>query len=449
MRDVLATPLLTDLYQLTMLQSYLDHGMEDTAVFEFFVRKLPPNRNFLIAAGLAEVLDFLETLAFSADELAWLESTGRFNPALLDYLAGLRFGGDVHAMPEGTLFFTDEPILRITAPLPVAQLIESRVINLLQFETLIASKAARMRLVAPEALLVDFGLRRAHAGEAGLLAARAGYLAGLTGTATVLAGKDFDIPIFGTMAHSYIEAHDDEALAFEHFAVSHPDNLVLLIDTYDTEAGARKVVEIAPRLAKRGIRIKAVRIDSGDLGEHARRVRKILDEGGLTETGIFASGNLDEYRLRELLQAGAPIGGFGIGTRMDVSSDAPYLDCAYKLQEYAGIPRRKRSEGKSTWAGRKQVWRHYDEAGRLDHDCLATADEQREGEALLQPVMQDGQRTMPQESLDEIRQRVLDGLQQLPEPLRELETAALPYPVEVTPTLQAVTREADARIGGG
>jgi len=447
MRDVLATPLLTDLYQLTMLQSYLDHGMEDTAVFEFFVRKLPPNRNFLVAAGLAEVLDFLEALAFSPEDLAWLEATGRFNQALLDYLADLRFSGDVHAMPEGTLFFADEPILRITAPLPVAQLIESRIINLLQFETLIASKAARMRLVAPEALLVDFGLRRAHAGEAGLLAARAGYLAGLTGTATVLAGKDFDIPIFGTMAHSYIEAHDDEALAFEHFAVSHPDNVVLLIDTYDTEAGARKVVELAPRLAERGITIKAVRIDSGDLAEHARKVRAILDAGGLTETGIFASGNLDEYRLRELLQAGAPISGFGIGTRMDVSSDAPYLDCAYKLQEYAGLPRRKRSEGKATWAGRKQVWRHYDDAGRLDHDCLTTADDKQDGEALLQPVMRDGRRLAPQLALSLVREHALGALQQLPGPLRELETATAPYRVEVAPALQAVTREADARLG--
>ncbi|HEB99095.1 MAG TPA: nicotinate phosphoribosyltransferase [Thiotrichales bacterium] len=445
MTSRLDSPLLTDLYQLTMLQSYLDHGLEDTAVFEFFVRKLPAGRNFLLAAGLAQVLDYLEALHFTADEIAWLEGTGRFNPRLLDYLAALRFTGDVHAMAEGTPCFPDEPLLRISAPLPVAQLVESRVINLLHFQTLIASKAARLRLAAPEALLVDFGLRRAHAGEAGLLAARAGYLAGLDGSATVLAGQLFDIPIFGTMAHSFIEAHDDEAQAFEHFARSQPDNVVLLIDTYDTEAGARKVVDIAPRLRAGGIRIKAVRIDSGDLAEHARRVRAILDAGGLTDTGIFASGNLDEYRLRDFIDAGAPISGFGVGTRLDVSSDAPYLDCAYKLQAYAGIPRRKRSEGKATWAGRKQVYRYYDADDRLAHDCLTTADDARDGEALIQPVMRAGRR-LDQPSLDESRAHALASVRRLPSSLQALETASTPYRVDVSPALKSVTREADARI---
>lgn len=446
MTSRLDSPLLTDLYQLTMLQSYLDHGLEETAVFEFFVRKLPAGRNFLLAAGLEQVLDYLEDLHFSDEEVAWLESTGRFNQRLLDYLTGLHFSGDVHAMAEGTPCFPDEPLLRLTAPLPVAQLVESRVINLLHFQTLIASKAARLRLTAPDALLVDFGLRRAHAGEAGLLAARAGYLAGLSGTATVMAGREFGIPIFGTMAHSFIEAHDDEAQAFEHFALSQPDNVVLLIDTYDTEAGARKVVEIASRLRAKGIRIKAVRIDSGDLAEHARRVRRILDAGGLTDTSIFASGNLDEYRLREFIDAGAPISGFGVGTRLDVSSDAPYLDCAYKLQEYAGIPRRKRSEGKATWAGRKQVYRYYDADGRLAHDCLTTtADDPRDGKALIRPVMQAGRR-LAHPSLGESRGHALAELQRLPPPLQALHTAATSYRVEVSPALASVTREADTRI---
>lgn len=442
------TPLLTDLYQFTMMQSYLDHGLEDTAVFEFFVRKLPAARNFLMAAGLAQVVDFLETLRFSADELAWLESTGRFKQSLLDYLAGLRFSGEVHAMAEGTLFFPDEPILRLIAPLPVAQLVESRIINLLQFETLIASKAARMRLAAPQALLVDFGLRRAHAGEAGLLAARAGYLAGLSGTATVLAGQAFDIPVFGTMAHSYIEAHDDEALAFEHFALSHPGDVVLLIDTYDTEAGAQKVVDVAARLHDKGIRIKAVRIDSGDLAKHARRVRRILDQGGLTQTGIFASGNLDEYQLDEFIRGGAPIDGFGIGTRMDVSSDAPYLDCAYKLQEYAGTPRRKRSEGKRTWAGRKQVYRHYDEHERLHYDCLTTLDDTQPGRALIQPVMREGRLLRALPELKQARDYAMGELQRLPPALKALETAAHPCRVDIAEALKAITRKADAAITG-
>ena len=238
----LTSPLLTDLYQLTMLQGYFERDMFDTAVFEFFIRKRPARRNFFIAAGLEQVLDFLQGLRFSAEELAWIDSHGAFRPAFVDYLAGLHFTGEVHAMAEGTVFFPNEPILRITAPMPQAQLVETRLINLLHFQTLIASKAVRSVLAAPGKLLVDFGLRRAHGAEAGLLAARAGYLAGLSGTSTVLAGPVFGIPVFGTMAHSFIEAHDSEADAFEHFARSLPASVVLLIDTYDTESAAYKVV---------------------------------------------------------------------------------------------------------------------------------------------------------------------------------------------------------------
>ncbi len=261
--NLLTSPLLTDLYQLTMLQGYFEQGMEETAVFEFFVRKLPPERNFLLAAGLEQVLDFLENLRFTPQELEWLERCGRFRPAFVRYLEQLHFTGDVHAMPEGTLFFPNEPILRITAPLPQAQLVETRLINLLHFQTLVASKAARSVLVAPGKLLVDFGLRRAHGAEAGLLAARASYLAGFSGTSTVQAAQLFGIPIYGTMAHSFIQAHGDEIEAFEHFAHANPDNVVLLIDTYDTEAAAAKAVSLAPQLRRAGIAIKGVRLDSG------------------------------------------------------------------------------------------------------------------------------------------------------------------------------------------
>src|ERR1700737_3039090 len=251
-------PLLTDLYQLNMMQAYLDHGETKTAVFEFFMRRLPPRRRFLLSAGLEQALDFLEQLRFSAEDMAWLRRTGRFGKALLDYVSELRFTGDVHAMPEGTVFFADEPILRITAPLPEAQLIETRLINILHFQSLVASKAAGK-------LMVDFGLRRAHGAEAGLAAARASYVAGFAGTATVLAGKLYDIPIYGTMAHSFVQTQQDEMAAFEMFAQSRPENLTLLIDTYDTDGGARKVVALAPQLAARGIKIGAVRLDSGHL----------------------------------------------------------------------------------------------------------------------------------------------------------------------------------------
>src|SRR4249919_1599409 len=257
--DEPSNPLLTDLYQLNMMQAYSDHGDTGIAVFEFFMRKLPARRGFLMAAGLEQALDFLENLRFSPADIEWLAQTGRFGKALLEELARLRFTGDVHAMPEGTVFFADEPILRVTAPLPEAQLVETRLINILHFQSLIASKAARLTLAAPGKLLVDFGLRRAHGSEAGVMAARASYIAGFAGTATVLAEKLYGIPTFGTMAHSFTEAHDDESRAFEDFARSRTQNLTFLIDTYDTEAAARKVVALAPRLKASGIAIRSVR----------------------------------------------------------------------------------------------------------------------------------------------------------------------------------------------
>ncbi|MGA7181137.1 MAG: nicotinate phosphoribosyltransferase [Thiobacillaceae bacterium] len=441
MINPLSSPLLADLYEYTMLQSYIEYGLEETAVFEFFVRRLPPGRNFLVAAGLEQALEFLDQLAFSAQELDWLSQ--RFPPHVIRYLKDFRFTGDVHAMQEGTLFFADEPILRVTAPLPQAQLVESRLMNLLNFETLIATKAARSVLAAPDKLLVDFGMRRAHGAEAGLLAARASYLAGFGGTATVLAGMLYDIPLFGTMAHSFIQAHDDEAVAFEQFARSHPDNTILLIDTYDTEAAARKVVPLAARLQQQGIRIKAVRIDSGDLAEHSRQVRRILDEGGLNDVTIFASGNLDEYRVQALLAAGAPIDGFGIGTALDTSSDAPSLDCAYKLQEYAGRPRRKRSEGKATWPGRKQVYRNYTANGQMAGDVLALEeDDAHPGEALIHLVMRAGCRIEPALPVKTLRQLALSSYTQLPDTLRGLD-AAPAYRVEVSAALQELAQQVD------
>jgi nicotinate phosphoribosyltransferase len=440
----LSSPLLSDLYQFTMLQSYLEQDMQETAVFELFIRKLPPGRNFMVAAGLEQLLDFLENLEFSPEELDWLAP--RFHRSLIDYLKQFRFSGDVHAMPEGTLFFPHEPFLRITAPIPQAQLIESRIINLLHFETLIASKAARSVLIAPDKLLVDFGMRRAHGAEAALLAARASYLAGFSGTATVLAGALYDIPLFGTMAHSYIQAHADESTAFEHFAYSNPDNVVLLIDTYDTEAAARKVVTLAPKLGTDHINIQGVRLDSGDLAAHACNVRQILDQGGLNNTTIFASGNLDEYKLQTLLSAKAPIDGFGIGTALDVSMDAPAFDCAYKLQEYAGKPRRKRSEGKATWPGRKQVYRYYTPDGELSHDIVALVEnDSYDGQPLLEPVMLVGKRIHPKKPLHGIRQQTLAGYTRLPKAMSALETATA-YLVTISPALQDLAKQLDAEM---
>lgn len=428
------SPLLTDLYQLNMMQAYLDRGMTETAVFKFFFRKLPARRGFLLTAGLDQALDFLGGLRVTDEELDWLESTGRFRRDLLDYLATLRFTGDVHAMPEGTAVFSDEPVLRVTPPLPVAQVIESRLINLLHFQTLIASKAARMVLAAAGKRLVGFGLRRAHGAEAGLLAARASYIAGFDGTATAPATPLFGIPIFGTMAHSFIQAHANERAAFENFAHLRPDNLVLLLDTYDTEAAARTVVAVAPRLRESGIAIRGVRLDSGDMAALARRVRRILDQGGLSDVTIFASGGLDEDAIAEMLDSGAPIDGFGVGTSLTTSADVPALDCAYKLQEYAGVARRKRSAGKATWPGRKQVWRRYDAAGRMAADVLTIENDRHEGDALIETVMLGGRRLSPRPNLADIRRRAAQDIARLPEYARTL-TPTRSYKPEIAPAL--------------
>jgi nicotinate phosphoribosyltransferase len=440
-----ASALLTDLYELTMAQAYLEQGMDEPAVFEFFVRKLPAHRNFLVAAGLEQVLDYLSELRFSQEDLAWLDQSGQFSSRLIDYLGTLRFTGDVEAMPEGTIFFPHEPILRIVAPLPQAQLVESRVMNLLNYQTMVASKAARSVLVAGGKPLIDFGLRRAHGAEAGLLAARASYLAGFAGSATVLAGMAYRIPLYGTMAHAFVQAHEDEIVAFEHFAETQPANVVLLIDTYDTEAAAGKVVSLARKLGANGITVKGVRLDSGDLADHARKVRHILDEGGLPHAQILASGNLDEYRLRDLIQTGAPIDSFAVGTAMTTSSDAPSLDCAYKLQEYAGRPCRKRSEGKATWPGRKQVYRYHTSGGQLDHDFVTTHDDRLPGEPLLQRVMQNGCHLVPSPGLAELRRHAAAQVGQLPESLRALETAPA-YDVRISLALQSLAQTVDRRL---
>ncbi len=435
------SPLTTDLYELNMVQAYLDKAENNEAVFEFFVRKLPARRGFLLAAGLEDALGYLETLHYSDAEIAWLKGTGRFRDNLIDFLQGFRFTGDVHAIPEGTVCFTNEPLLRITAPLPQAQLVESRLINIMHYQTLIASKAARMVLAAPGKALSDFGLRTAHGAEAGLFSARASYIAGFAGAANVLAGPRYGIPVVGTMAHSYVQVHDNEKQAFEDFARTRPEGVVLLIDTYDTEAGARKVVELYPKLKKDGILIRGVRIDSGDLVVMSKKVRRIFDEGGLKDVIILVSGGVNEDVLQVMMKEKAPIDGYGIGVSLDVSTDAPALDCAYKLQEYAGIPRRKLSEGKATWPGRKQVWRAYDADGRMRGDILSVESDKQPGETVIVQVMRGGKRLAPAPTLAQIRERAAADLKRLPEPLRRLDD--FNYPVTISEALHALAAEAD------
>ena len=437
------SPLLTDLYQLTMMQAYHDQTMEEEAVFELFFRKLPPERDFLVACGLEQVLEYLENLRFSEEDIAFLEKDGRFQPSFLESLRDFRFTGSVHSLPEGTVFFADEPLIRITAPLPQAQLVETRIINILQFQTMIASKAARMKRVMPDKILVDYGLRRAHGAEAGVMAARASYLAGFNGTATVLAGRLFDIPIYGTMAHSFIQAHDSEREAFLHFAESHPTNTILLLDTYDTEEGAHRVVAMAEEFNKRGVQVRGVRLDSGDMVALARKVRKILDAGGMTDTMIFASGNLDEYALETFRREEAPVDGFGIGTKLTTSADVPYFDCTYKLVEYRGLGRRKLSKNKATWPGRKQIFRSSTPNGTMAGDVLGLEHEQLAGEPRIIKVMEQGRRTGPSPSLAQSRDLAISEYQKLP-PLPG--DGGPTYPVTVSAGLQTMADEVTERM---
>jgi len=436
--ELASSLLATDFYQLTMLHAYREAGLHERASFEFFFRRLPPTRGFLVAAGLEILLEKLETAQFSQAELDWLRSTGRFPESFVNDLAGWRFTGDVHAVSEGTIIFQNEPIIRIEAPIWEAQLVETLTINFLHYQTLVASKAARCVLAAPRARLIDFGLRRAHSLEAGLYAARAAYVAGFSGTASVHAGAAFGIPVYGTMAHSFIQAHDDESRAFLDFARARPDDTIFLIDTYDTEAGAHIVAAIADKLRQLGIPVRGVRIDSGDLAAHACAVRKILDESGLSVTRIIASGGLDEWKLRDLVAQGAPIDTYGIGTSLTTSEDVPMLDCAYKLVEYGGVPRQKRSEGKVLWPGSKQVYRQYDSSGCLERDILGLAGEKLEGEPLLWPVMRDGRAELM--TLDANRKRTQRGLQRLPHRLRDLGTPS-DYPVEISDGLLRLAAE--------
>jgi nicotinate phosphoribosyltransferase len=427
--------LLTDLYQLTMLQAYVEEQMEETAVFSLFVRRLPERRNYLLACGLDDVLDYLETLRFDAAALAYLETLGRFSDRFLRSLEQFRFSGDVYAVPEGTPLFALEPILEVVAPLPQAQLVETAVMNRIHHQTVIASKAARVVEAARGRTVIDFGLRRMHGLEAGLAAARACYIAGVDATSNVAAGQLYGLPVSGTMAHSYVQAHDDEYEAFRAFTRLYPDT-VLLVDTYDTVAGVAKVADLAREIGP-GFRVSAIRLDSGDLHALAVASRRILDEAGLQRVKIVASSSLNENLVARLVEAGAPIDGFGVGTEMGVSRDVPTVDIVYKLVEYAGRGRLKLSPGKAVLPGRKQVFR-IEHDGTADHDTLGRHDERVDGRALLEPVMKGGVRLPAgRVSLDETRARAGRELARLPAPLRALPSADPAYRVEISPSLAA------------
>ena len=435
---VMGSGLETDLYELTMAAGYWRAGMTGNATFELFVRHLPANRSYLIVAGLEQALEYLERVSFDTTDRDWLRRRRQFKdvPAAFfdDYLAGFRFTGDVWAMAEGSLAFSNEPILRVTAPLPEAQIVETALLAIVSFQTSVASKAARLVIAGSGRSIVEFGARRGHGLAAAIDAARAAYIGGCTGTSFVEAARRFDIPAFGTMAHSWVQAFPSEVDAFLEFARTFADSAVYLLDTYDTLSAAR-------RLAASGLRPPVVRLDSGDLVALSRGVRSVLDDAGLTDTRIFASGDLDEYAIARLIEARAPIDGFGVGTALTTLSDAPALPAVYKLVEidrggeHVGVV--KLSPGKETWPGTKQVWRIV-ENGRLVKDVIAAADEAGPANAasVLTPVMARGLRIGPPETLAAIRDRCRRAIASLPEPLKQLDETA-DEPVTISERLEA------------
>ena len=441
--------LLTDLYELTMAASYLEHGFNQPSCFSLCVRRLPQRRGYLVAAGLERLFEAVEALRFNADAIAYLDSLQLFKPEFLDYLSHFRFTGNIRAMPEGTIVFGEEPILEVDAPLIEAQLLETLAINQIGVATLIASKAARSYGAAAGRRLIEFGLRRCQGADAGLVAARSSYLAGFNGSANVLAGKRYGIPIYGTMAHSYVMAHERERDAFTNFVKSFPKLSTLLVDTYDTLKGTENAAQVALELKSTGVELLGVRLDSGDLADLSKRVRKALDGHGLTQTSIFASSNLDEYAIAELVRGKAPIDAFGVGTAMVVSADAPSLDMTYKLVEYAAKPRVKTSRHKLTLPGRKQVFRAWSRSGAPYLDLIGVIEESTATVArefkptpdritgLLRLAVQDGHRIQPAQTLTQAREEFLAGFAKLDPKHKSLERPEV-YKVRYTAALNAM-----------
>lgn len=427
--------LFVDLYELTMAQAYVAEDMHDEAVFSLFVRRLPERRNYLLACGLDDVLAYLEKLRFESDGLDHLQTLGLFGNRFLDWLADFRFSGEVHAVAEGTPIFADEPILEVTAPIAEAQIAETFIMNQVHLQTTLASKASRVVTAARGRTVVDFGPRRMHGTDAAVKAARAFHIAGVDATSNVFAGKVYGVETRGTMAHSFVQAWDREEDAFRSFVRLYPET-VLLVDTYDTLRGVERVCALA-REMEEDFRVRAIRLDSGDLKQLAFEARRILDDSGLKDVEIFASSSLDEDAIADIVRADAPITGFGVGTNMGVSSDAPSLDIAYKLCAYAGKGRLKTSTGKPVLPGRKQVFRNECEGFPVG-DMIARREEELPGTPLLEPVMRNGHRiaegSVP---LDQAREHAQREIARLPEAIRALESALTPYPVAVSDALKA------------
>ena len=419
-----------------MAAGYHNRRLCEPATFSLFIRKYPPQRNYFIAAGLQDCLQELEELRFSDEDLSFLEGTKLFPPEFLSYLERFTFTGDVFALPEGTIFFANEPILEITAPLIEAQIIETFLLNTIGFQTLIASKAARCVHSAEGRQLIDFSLRRTQGHDAGLKVARSTFIAGFHGTSNVLAGKEYGLPISGTMAHSYVQAFGGDFEAFSSFAEVFPEKSVFLIDTFDTLSGASEAVKVAQKMKQSGHALLGVRLDSGDMVQLSIQVRNLLDKAGLEQVKIFASGGFDEFKIMEVLGAGATIDAFGVGTSLGVSADTPFLDIVYKLVRYGQRNVRKFSPGKQTLGGAKQVFRFHDKDGLFKKDVIGFRNEKfANGTALLKPVMVSGQMIRPYPSLNEIHQYFSSSFAFFPVKYKDISTIKI-YPAEISPRLR-------------
>ncbi len=434
--------LLTDFYELTMCAGYFESQRNEPANFDVFIRRLPPNRSYFVFAGLEQTLLFLKNMKFDEEQTSYLRKQG-FKEDFLDYLKDFRFTGEVWSVPEGTIAFPEEPLIKVTAPIIEAQIIETFVLNTVNLQTTLATKASRVVNAARGRSVIEFGLRRAQGTDAGMKAARCSYLAGCHGTSNVLAGMEYGVPVFGTMAHSYVMFFDKEIEAFKAFAKAFPENSTFLIDTYDDLKGAENAAAVAKDLEKEGHRLNGVRLDSGNLAEISKKVRSMLDEKDLRYVKIFASGDLDEYKIDGLIRKGAKIDSFGVGTRMSTSYDRPYVDVVYKLsgkfEKGTFVPAMKLSKGKITLPGKKQVFRQKDKQGCYTKDIIGLADEEVEGEPLLVKVMEKGNMVYDLPSLEKIRENVLKNLSRLPDKYRKLKSPAL-YRVELSPKLKKIKK---------
>lgn len=437
--------MLVDLYEISMSASYFDFKKDAKAVFDLFIRRMPSNRSFFVAAGLEDVMDYLSNFSFDSGSIEFLRKQGIFSDNFLDYLSKLRFSGDVWALREGEIFFPNEPVIRVIAPIIEAQLVESYLLNTINLNATIATKASRITMAAKDKGVYDFSLRRTHGVDASLKVARASYIAGCKGTSNVLAAMKYNIPVVGTMAHSFVMSFENELESFISFAKTFPKNSILLVDTYDNFKGVKNAIVVAKELEKSGFKLNGIRLDSGNLVNLSKKIRKILDQAGLSYVKIFASGNLDEYKIAKLLNVKSPIDSFGVGTNMGVSEDAPYCDVIYKISEVTDSkgefsPTMKLSIGKTTYPGRKQIYRNLDSKGMFAKDILALEDESLRGAPLLAKVMEKGKSIYFPPSLDEIKKFTQDNLLRLPEKYKRLNNARR-YPVVVSRGLKTHTNK--------